>query len=643
MRTRARLLLSTAFSLVLAAAQAQGFGGINGLHPSSPCGGHPGWDDNGCAGSNLWVQNPATIYPNMFGTLGPGGAGTGTGNVSGGFYFAQRPTQNEPGIDYPVGSANPATLTAVTSSIFPTPTGASCAYQTGNIINCVVTADITIQAWNFTDFAIYFSCASPHNVTLINDDWLAGPTSGVTPTALVQWVTNQNCRMVGHNLTFDANMRALWNYLYSNAPSAQSGPCSISITCFNATKAVPLVMTGDASSVNSAYTSSMYIDYSVFVDIGGRAFQTTTDGNIIVNNSLVKDMQGVLAHSEAGLSYAFSSHTQAATLSADGTDPDTFSIGAPSGGITLYIGEPFFYNTTSVGDLNTQRNPLWITSVVNAATGTFQFSQTHGGTPYVGSSGGTTTLLFSTGGQPSVIMNGDVIWNSSAQEGQQDQTGQIVPGEGPAEPTFFHDLTMNNNLEIVDQPVGYINLVMTSNPTAGQTVTFQACSGPPGNCVGSGSTTTVTFGTDVTIGATTSISLSNLVAFLNTNAAADPLIGNYIYMTIAGSNIIARGPYTVQVKGTALNLGFPPGNQSSSIEQNGGIVITGQLQDVNNWRAPYGVSSGFCVTTNGGTGAWNATPNYWNANTPTVSGNVNLLGTTADPHIDGSPCYTTNY
>ncbi len=62
MRTRARLLLSTAFSLALSAAQAQGFGGIRGLSPSSPCGGHPGYADNGCAGSNA---NTPTVSGNV--------------------------------------------------------------------------------------------------------------------------------------------------------------------------------------------------------------------------------------------------------------------------------------------------------------------------------------------------------------------------------------------------------------------------------------------------------------------------------------------------------------------------------------------------------------------------------------------------
>ena len=199
MKTRARLLLSTAFSLVLAAAQAQGFGGMRGLNPSSPCSGHPGWADNGCAGSNAWVQNPATIYPNMFGTLGPGGAGTGTGNASGGFYFAQRPPRYVAGVDYPIGAPATATLNAVTPTNYPTPTGGGCTYTaSGHIVGCNVTSDIAISGWDFTDYVLKLTCAAPHTITLIGNHYKLGPDTGATSVYTQSSPYCMHCRSQQH-------------------------------------------------------------------------------------------------------------------------------------------------------------------------------------------------------------------------------------------------------------------------------------------------------------------------------------------------------------------------------------------------------------------------------------------------------------
>ena len=103
----------------------------------------------------------------------------------------------------------------------------------------------------------------------------------------------------------------------------------------------------------------------------------------------------------------------------------------------------------------------------------------------------------------------------------------------------------------------------------------------------SGTITTITFGTDVAIGASTGATLINLVTYLNTNSGADPRIGNYIYAT-TGTLLLARGPYSVAFGGTAP---FTTPNQGTigTLEEQGGMAVVGQFTDTGNWRASYGV------------------------------------------------------
>ncbi len=644
MRMRARLLLSTAFSLVLAAAQAQGFGGVSGMQPSNPCGAN-GRTDNGCSGSSLWVPNPATIYPNMFVTLGPGGAGTGTGNASGGFYFAQRPTENVAGVDYPVGSADPSTLNAVTSTNYPTLTGGGCTYTASwHIVGCSVASNITITGWDFTDYTLKLTCTAPHTITLIGNHFKLGPDTGATS---VYTQSSPYCAIIGHNNTFDNNTRAYANYLFATAPGSPYGSCAAAgyaaIDCYNAGANGGIdggISDNDAIwALNPAYRSFLYMDYTAFLDIGSRAFTSTTDGNLTCNYCLIKDQNGLTAHAEASLSYThyWAAGASASTLTAG--SPDTISLSPMPAGASCYPGEPIWYQAGTFGDLNTNREPLWITSC-NPAAGTFQFSQTYGGTPYSGTTSGSSILNWATGPLPSVFINGSTLLNSTSQI-VQDGTGMISPNqEAPAGAIGnFQDIAITNNVEIADQMNNFVSVDFTANPTSGQTLTLQACSGPPGACVASGTITTITFGTTVAIGSSSTATVTNLVTYLNTNSGADPRIGNYQYASSSGY-LMARGPYSVAFGGTApfATNQFTTG----AIEEQGGMAVVGEFTDTGNWRAPYGVYGCFLGQYNQQAG-WNNNPNYYFAKPAIVSGNVNMLGTAADPNIDAYPCHTTNY
>src|SRR5208282_6586726 len=98
-------------------------------------------------------------------------------------------------------------------------------------------------------------------------------------------------------------------------------------------------------------------------------------------------------------------------------------------------------------------------------------------------------------------------------------------------------------------------------------------------------------------------------------------------------------PYSVAFGGTAP-ITTPNQGAVATLEEQGGMAVVGQFTDTGNWRAPYGVYGCFLGPNNEQAG-WNNTPNYYFAKAAIVSGNVNMLGTAADPTIDGYTCHTT--
>ena len=205
---------------------------------------------------------------------------------------------------------------------------------------------------------------------------------------------------------------------------------------------------------------------------------------------------------------------------------------------------------------------------------------------------------------------------------------------------------MTNNLEISDQTTVSRKIQYgsgTTQPTSGQTFTMQLCALP--NVVGTcnalsggatltGSASTAAAGTDFAIGGNYAATLNNLTAFLN-GASGDPIFSQYQFRNDGSYLYVRNGPYYVHFGGTwTNNEGSGNVTQASAayLEENGILGIQGTFTSTGNFRAANG--SFGCV----GTISFGS-----DAVTSVYSGNVNLLGLTADPNIDVSTCHTSNY
>ena len=357
-----RLLLAAVLWLVaasFASAATLQFGG-SFTASSSSCNAGLGYADNGCAASQTYTANAATLHSNMFGTLGSGGAGSGYGDASGGFYFAKRPAVNYCGIDYACGSATPSSLTSVTGNF--SGTNISCVYtaSTYNTLTCTLTGNATLSGYNFSNIIVAYVCNSGnYTITEINDYHANGQNTN--QGSLVYQGGSALCSFAGYNVTLNGGNSAYLNYLFSNAPGAT--PCTLSPTCYSLNAQTGQNMAWTAQSSVGSWNCT----YCVFLDTGERFLEFNMVGGFGLNYYYAENNIGTSAHGEMFLGGTTPAGvvTQSTTLTAG--SPDTAGP-IPAG---FAVNTPFWWNASGIPDASLSHAYVyWVTSV-NTGANTF--------------------------------------------------------------------------------------------------------------------------------------------------------------------------------------------------------------------------------------------------------------------------------
>ena len=223
--------------------------------PSSPCVGHT--VDNGCMAFNTYIATAATQDSNFaFNTAQSGqltaGATYGSADTLARNAELHENDQYIPGVDYPIGSANPTSLTPISSFV----NDSVCAYHasgappqlgSGKYLLCkdnLNSTTYTVQGYDFSNngsgtgtdcvpVEIMAGTANPAaEIHFVNDYWKATGTcwsrviSGMNGVGAIIYITPDGVSNPGapniefDNVTIDGN--------FENSPNQ---PCASELTC----------------------------------------------------------------------------------------------------------------------------------------------------------------------------------------------------------------------------------------------------------------------------------------------------------------------------------------------------------------------------------------------------------------------------
>ena len=437
---------------------------------------------DGCAGHEAYLTGAAVQHRDMFISYGDG---------DGQFEFRQRPPFNVAGVDYPVG-AN--ATTAIVDPIAVFPPGCENRLHNGDgqqWIACTFTSDTTIRDYNFGlhgCIELRVHVAEGHKLTLINDYFKNGPNCARGYYIILNGGATGSLEL--DNVTVDGDVESYQNWLYTGGSCAGYAEA----TCYDMTaRSASLV-----SWISGDPAGSLVVNYSAFLNFGGRAVQYDIAGPVAFNYCYVENDAGATAHGEFALGGTSPPNIAGTTAAVTMTAGSPNVVALPNHGFSP--GQPFLFNAPTP-DKNIRHDRwLWVSKILSPDA--FKFSTTPAGAPYSGLESGPGVIRWSKY-NPNWTYHANTFVNR-ANTINPAVTAHISPAQlsgSDNNAPWVNVLTIDYNTEISARRSNSTFLSFNSNPRNGGTVKI-------GSDV-------LRFGSDVQIGNTVDDTVNNLAAVLN--------------------------------------------------------------------------------------------------------------------------------